>query len=70
MIVYDKMWKMMKLRNITQYDLYTKHNVNRAQIQRLKNNQNIQTATIDKLCNLFQCDVEEIMEHIHDNNIF
>ena len=70
MIKYDRLWDPMKKRGISQYDLYTHHNLNRAQINRLRQNQNVETNTIYKLCNILQCRVEDIMEHIHDNNCF
>lgn len=70
MIKYDRLWETMKNRGITQYDLYNKYNVNRAQVHRLKHNQNVQTNTLDKLCNILHCNIEDIMEHIHDDNTF
>ena len=70
MIKYDRLWQTMKVRGITQYDLYTHYNVNRAQINRLRHNQNVEINTIDKLCNILQCKVEDIMEHIPDDNHF
>ena len=48
MIKYDRLWETMKARGVTQYDLYTHHNVNRSQINA----------------------VEDIMEHIPDDNKF
>lgn len=60
----------MKARGITQYDLYTHHNVNRAQLDRLRHNKNVEVATIDKLCNILQCSVQDIMEHFPDENKF
>ena len=70
MIRYDRLWKTMENRCISQNDLYTHHNVNRSQINRLKHNKNVEINTIDKLCNILQCKVEDIMEHIPDDNIF
>ncbi len=70
MIKFDPLWKTMERRGISQYDLYTHHNVNRAQINRLRQNQNVEVNTIDKLCNILKCDVEDIMEHIPDDNKF
>lgn len=70
MIVYDRLWKTMKARGITQYALYTHYNVNRSQLDRLRKNQNVQTNTIDRLCNILQCRVEDIMEQIPDDNHF
>ena len=70
MIKYDRLWATMRARGITQYTLYTKYNVNRSQINRLRKNQNVEVNTIDKLCNILQCRVEDIMEHIPDDNRF
>lgn len=70
MIKYDKLWETMKEKGITQYDLYTRYNVNRSQLARLRHNKNVQVNTIDKLCNILECDVDDIMTHIPDNNLF
>lgn len=48
MILFDKLWQTMQERGITQYDLYTKYNMNRAQLHRLRHNQNIETNTLDR----------------------
>lgn len=70
MIKYDRLWQTMQERGITQYDLYTRHNVNHSQLDRLRHNKNVEVNTIDKLCNILQCKVENIMEHIPDDNRF
>ena len=70
MIKYDRLWETMKRRGITQYSLYTHYNVNRSQINRLRHNQNVETNTLDRLCNILQCNIEDIMEHIPDENQF
>ncbi len=70
MICYDRLWETMSKRGITQYDLYTHHNINRSQLHRLRHNQNVEVNTIDRLCNILHCAVEDIMEHIPDDNTF
>ena len=70
MIKYDRLWQTMKLRGVSQYDLYTYYNVNRSQLNRLRHNENVEVNTIDKLCNILQCRVEDIMEHFPDANRF
>lgn len=70
MICYDRLWQTMKERGVTQYDLYTHYNINRSLINRLKHNQNIETNTVDRLCNILHCRVEDIMEHFPDDNVF
>ena len=70
MITYDRLWRTMKQRGVSQYDLYTHYNVNRSQLNRLRHNENVEINTIDKLCNILQCRVEDIMEHFPDDNRF
>lgn len=70
MIKYDRLWHTMEKRGITQYDLYTRYNINRSQINRLKHNRNVEVNTIDRLCNILRCNVEDIMEHFPDDNVF
>lgn len=69
-ITYDRLWQTMKERNISQYDLYTTYKINRSQLHRLRHNQNVEVNTIDKLCNILHCRVEDIMEHFEDDNVF
>lgn len=70
MIRYDRLWETMKQRGVSQYALYTHHNINRSQLDRLRKNKNVETNTIDRLCNILHCRVEDIMEHIPDDNVF
>ena len=70
MIKYDRLWQTMKQRGVSQYDLYTHYNVNRSLLNRLRHNENVEINTIDKLCNILQCRVEDIMEHFPDDNRF
>ena len=70
MIKYDRLWETKKQRGITQYDLYTRHNINRSVLDRLRRNKNLEVNTIDRLCNILNCRVEDIMEHFPDDNHF
>lgn len=70
MIKYDKLFQTMKEKGITQYDLYTKYHVPKSLLDRLRKNKNIETVTINKLCNILKCDVKDIMEHIQDDDSF
>lgn len=69
MIKYDRLWVTMKKKGISQYALYTRYGINRSQLDRLRHNRNVETNTIDRLCNILHCDVEDIMEHIDDNSM-
>lgn len=63
MIVYDKLWKTMKDKNISQYTLIKKYHVSPGQITRLKRNESVSTHTIDMFCKILDCDVNDIMQY-------
>lgn len=69
MIVFDRLWVTMKEKNVTQYKLIHKYGISPAQITRLKRNENINSHTIDILCKILDCRVEDIMEYKEDNQI-
>ena len=54
MISYEKLWKAMKERGVTQYTLIKKYGVSPGQITRLKRNESVSTHTIEMFCN-FDC---------------
>lgn len=64
MISYEKLWKVMKERGITQYALIKKYHISPAQITRLKRNESVSTHTIEVFCKILQCQVGDIMEYI------
>ena len=70
MIKYDKLWETAEKRGITKSMLTKKYNVSKAQLYRLRYNQPVSTNTLDRLCNISECDISDIMEHIPDNNFF
>ena len=66
MIIYDRLWKTMEERGITQYALIKQFHISPAQITRLKRNESVSTHTIDTFCKILTCKVEEIMEYQED----
>ena len=68
MVDYSKLWETMKKQNISQYRLIKYYGVSAGQIGRLKKNMYVSTHTIDKLCSILRCNVEDIME-IRPNEI-
>ena len=68
MIKYDRLWATMQQKGISQYDLYTHYNINRSQLDRLRHNKNIEVYTIDRLCSILDCRVEDIMEYIPEKD--
>ena len=68
MISYEKLWKTMKEKDITQYTLIKKYNISPAQITRLKRNESVSTHTIEMFCKILKCNVQDVMTYIDDEN--
>lgn len=66
MISYEKLWKVMKARGVSQYTLIKQYNVSPGQITRLKRNESVSTHTIEMFCKILDCDVGDIMKYIPD----
>ena len=66
MIVYDRLWKTMESKGVTQYTLIKKFHISPAQITRLKRNESVSTHTINTFCTILECRVEDIMEYRPD----
>ena len=67
MITYDRLWETMKKRGISQYHLIKREKFSAGQIGRLKNNMTVSTQTLDTLCRLLSCRIEDIVTYIPDN---
>lgn len=61
MISYEPLWKTLQQKNISQYQLIKKYGFSAGQLSRLRANQYISTHTIDVLCSILNCKVEDIM---------
>lgn len=67
MISYDPLYRTMKARNITTYKLVTQYNVSRSLLDRLKHNRPISTVTLNDLCRILDCRVEDILVYSDDD---
>ncbi|MBQ8305021.1 MAG: helix-turn-helix transcriptional regulator [Blautia sp.] len=67
MIIYNRLWETLKIKGITQYDLYTRYHISRSLLDRLRKNKNVEIYTLDYLCTILDCKIEEIVEHVPDN---
>lgn len=68
MIVFDKLWITMKEQGVSTYQLREKCGIDSKTIRRLRANENIETKTLDKLCIVLDCGLEDIAEHIEVKN--
>ncbi len=60
MIVFDNLWDVMKNKNISTYKLREIYGFNSKTIAKLRANQNVTTATLNKLCTILDCKLSDI----------
>ncbi len=64
MIIFDKLWKTMENRGVSTYYLREKCGLDSKTIRRLRANDNMETKTLDKLCTVLDCRLEDIAEYV------
>lgn len=66
MITFEPFYQTLKRRKLSTYVLVNKYNVSRSLLDRLKHNKPVTTVTINDLCAILNCDVNDIMRYIPD----
>ena len=66
MISYEPLWETMKNKGISQYALINKYGISNGTIGNLKKNRPIETTTIEKFCKILDCNVQDILIYIPD----
>ena len=56
----------MEEKGITKYALHKKHHISKSLIHRLQNNEGISMNTINTLCGILNCNIEDIATHYRD----
>lgn len=69
MITYDVFWVTLKKRKVSQYKLVKEYDISKGTLHRMKNNGSISTYTVNRLCNILQCDITEIMTFTSENKL-
>lgn len=66
MIVFDGLWQVMKEKGISQYKLIKEYNFSTGQLDRLRKNENISTYTLNRLCEILDCQLGDIASYQED----
>lgn len=68
MINYTPFWDSLKESNESTYSLINKHHISSATIDKLRKNKPITTTTINDLCRILDCRIEDIAQYIPDDS--
>lgn len=64
---FEPLWKTMKNKNISTYKLLHEYGFSHGTYDSLKHNRNVTLQTIDQLCKILKCKVEDIVEYVEEN---
>ena len=64
MIVYTPFWETLKASNESTYTLIRKHHISSSTIDKLRRNKPLNTTTLNDLCRILNCRIEDIAEYI------
>ena len=66
MIIYTPLWETMEEKKISKYRLIHKHGIAQNTISRMAKNMPTSSQTINDLCRILDCKVEDIMRYKKD----
>ena len=64
MIIYDAFWETLKRSSESTYTLIKDYHISSSTIDKLRKNKPLNTTTINDLCRILQCRVQDIMEYL------
>ena len=67
MISYEPFYQTLKQKNISTYKLINQYGISRSLLDRLKHNKPISTVTLNDLCSILHCQVQDILKFTEDN---
>ena len=65
LVSYEPLWRTLEEKGINQYRLVRYYNFSPGQLSRIKHGEHISTRTVDKLCAILDCQVDDIFEIIN-----
>ena len=68
MISYAVCWETLKKSDESTYTLIKNHHISSSTIDKLRKNKPLNTTTINDLCRILECRVEDVMEYIPSND--
>lgn len=63
---FDPLWETLKRKNISVYKLLNTYGFSHGTYDSLKHNRNVTLNTIEQLCRILECKVEDIVEYKED----
>lgn len=68
MIDYSPFWNTLKSSKESTYTLINNHHISSATIDKLRKNKPLNTTTINDLCRILKCNIEDIAQYVPSDN--
>ena len=62
-IIYEPFWKTLKKSGVSTYTLIKNHHISSSTIDKLRKNKPLNTTTINDLCRILDCRVEDVVAY-------
>lgn len=66
MISYEPFYRTLLRKNVTEYQLIFKQGLSANTLHRMKHGKDISTKTLNILCTILECQVEDVLQFIPD----
>ena len=67
MISFDPLWDTMKRKGVSQYKLLKDYHFSAGQLNRLRRNCNVNTYTLNQLCKILGCKIEDVAVYLEED---
>lgn len=64
MIDYSPFWKTLEQSEENWYTLTKNHRISFSTLNRLKHNKDVSTKTLNDMCRILQCDIQDIVRYL------
>ena len=64
---FEPLWRTLKQKNLSTYKLINEYGLSKGMIDNLKHNRNVTLLTVEQLCRILDCRVEDIVVYIKED---
>lgn len=64
---FEPLWRTLKQKNLSTYKLINEYGLSKGLIDNLKHNRNVTLLTVEQLCRILDCRVEDIVVYIKED---
>lgn len=67
MIDFEPLWRTMERKHVSCYALIYKYGFSRGLLDKLKHNKNVTLQTVERLCIILDCEIQDVVTYKKDN---